>query len=123
MIPSVTDGQSFALILLDAPVVDDLTRVTRRTGIYIGPASRVDLEPHWAEWLGSIRMNTLADSQVMIEVIKPSAAPGILDEASEDAARDASSMFMGLLLARNFVTNAAPTLLTGGRWEGGFAIR
>lgn len=123
MMPSMTDCQKFALILLDAPTDGDLERVSRRTGVSIGPASKVDLDPHWSEWLGSIRMNTLAESQVMIEVIRPSAAPGILDGESKDAERDASAMFMGLFLAKNFVTDAAPTLLTGGRWEGGSSVR
>lgn len=116
-------GQKFALILFDAPVVRDLIGVTRRTGISIGPSSKVDLDPHWTEWLGSIRMKALAASQLMIGVFKPSTTPGILDQESRDAMRDAHFMFMGLLLAKNFITNTTPTLLVGGRWKGGSSIR
>ena len=116
-------GTKFARILLRTHVAEGLAQRNSDAGFSLGPAFAHELDGDWTTWLGSIRMEQLADSNLLIEAELPSRAPEILDQDSEDVGRLAHQAFMGLLLARNFVTFAAPTLLIGARWSRGSSVR
>lgn len=116
-------GTKFARILLQTHVAEGLAHKNSDAGFSLGPAFAHELDGDWATWLGSIRMEQLADSNLLIEAELPSRAPEVLDQESKDVGRLAHHAFMGLLLAKNFVTFAAPTLLIGARWSGGSSVR
>lgn len=116
-------GRKFARILLHTHVPEGLMREDGGTGFSIGPAPACGLDASWATWLGSIRVEQLAQCNLVIQAELPSGTPDILDHESELVERMAHTGFMGLLLAKNFVAFTSPTLLVGGQWSGASSVR
>jgi hypothetical protein len=101
----------------------DLTNETSGVGFAVGPACPTSLEDEWAEWLGSIRMEELAESNLAVEATLPSNNPSVLDLESAEVERIANNALMGLLLAKSFSAIATPTLVVGGRWATRSSVR
>jgi hypothetical protein len=60
----------------------------------------LDLEvaKHWVEWMGSVKMNALSDSNFVMFTTMPSDKPEILDQENRDLVQTLDYLLYGILL-------------------------
>src|SRR6266446_2062427 len=58
----------------------------------------LDVAKHWVEWMGSVKMNTLSDSNFVMFATMPSAKPEVLDQENLDLVKTLDYLLYGILL-------------------------
>src|SRR5437867_6010769 len=82
----------------------------------------VDIETLWKEWLGSIRLDKIHESNVVLVRATPSANPRVLDDENEKLNKYATQIFYLLQLSGVLEYDGAD-LLTGAFFDGQTQIR
>ena len=82
-----------------------------------------DVPTQWREWLGSIRANEVARSNLFLINELASATPGILNGENQSLQRGVWHFYVGLLLSVMFSPSHKPVMLTGARRDGVVDVR
>jgi len=94
--------RTFAIVLKSGSEKASDLRVVAPTGFEPGLwAARklpVELEQHWREWLGSLRIDLLRDADFVLCATVNSDRPDILDAENEALTRRVNHLFYGMLL-------------------------
>jgi len=93
-------------------------------GLVATQSIQLDLPEHWQNWLGSIVVEELRDSQLCLWAIKPSRRSGILDRANQLLTRQVWTWALGLMIsAPRIAAGGRLNLLVGGRAKGSPDVR
>ena len=82
-----------------------------------------DVPSQWREWLGSIRTDEVADSNLFLVSKLASSTPGVLDDENQALQRSVQHFYVGLLLSAMFSPSHKPIMLTGARQDVTIDIR
>lgn len=118
-------GHKFgSLCLVNAAVDRDLRErvlnLPENVSAIFGPP--FEIEAHWREWLGSVRVENLAQTSLALLAHTQSNHPEILDGENEALLKTTSSIFYGLLMAEVFHHDSG-LLLSGANTEGVISVR
>src|SRR5712692_4531992 len=105
---------------VDGALRDDVLDLGKSVFAVGGPPFEV--EQHWREWLGSVKVGNLAQTSLTLFTHAPSNHPEILDEENHFLARSALSIFYGLLTAEVFHYDSG-LILSGANTGGGVSVR
>ena len=86
-------------------------------------ATTFDVPTEWREWLGSIRANEVAGSNLFLVSKLASATPDILDGENQSLQKRVRHFYVGLLLSVMFSPSHKPVMLTGARRDGVIDVR
>ena len=118
-------GHKFGCVCLvnagvDRTLRDGLLDLGNSVTAIFGPP--FEIEQHWHEWLGSVKVGSLAQSSLALLAHTQSTHPEILDHENEALVRNASSIFYGLLMAEVFHHDRG-LVLSGANTGGGVSVR
>jgi hypothetical protein len=119
----VDDGEKYALVGLSVKTADDFPHGKIAPHLWVLSQSRLEFPEEWTEWLGSIRAEDVADSNLLLLSKQPSQQPDVLDGENKRLQRLVSLFYVGLLLSSTFATSHKPVLLTGARRGDEMGIR
>ena len=119
----IADQEKYALVglevRLDGPPPSE--RIAPNLWALTGTTFEVPL--HWREWLGSIRVGQVADSNLFLVSKLTSERPGVLDGENQSLQQRVQHFYRGLLLSVMFSPSHSPVMLTGARSDGVTDIR
>jgi len=93
------------------------------SGFFCSRGLPLELPDHWSEWLGSIKVERLGDSNLVLAVVQPSENPRVLDKANDQLCRALRRFYIALVIASPFFEHSEATVLTGGRTEDQLNVR
>ena len=96
------DGEKYALIGLAVKIEHSILFREIVPGLWAWTDQRLEVPPHWREWLGSIRAGEIEGCNLVLLSKKPSATPGILDGENQLLQRRVWGFYIGLLLSSTF---------------------
>ena len=82
----------------------------------------LDVSKHWVEWIGSVKMNALRDSNFVMLTTTASAKPGILDQENLDLTKTLDYLLYGILL-EGVPDSQQGFSLTGANTDGEIVVR
>ena len=82
-----------------------------------------DVPSEWREWLGSIRADQVAGSNLFLVSKLASATPDVLDDENQSLQKRVRHFYVGLLLSVMFSSSHKPVMLTGARRDGVIGVR
>lgn len=115
-------GDKYALIVLDAGT-EIREQVDLGNGLLALPRGAFELPPHWKEWLGTIRTESVERAHLKLIATAPSASPAVLDAENQHLQRRVSNLYWGLLAAGRVSVSGSGTQLTGSHREDGIDVR
>src|SRR3989344_6651353 len=100
------------------PDVEGLNETAGSIMMLIGPTSRyfsVDSEPHWREWIGTLRWGEVVDNtNLILFTHRPSQTPDVLDEENVRLTDDISMYYTTMpLVSPWWWSESVPSMLTG----------
>lgn len=120
---AIPQNHKFSLIAFD-----DCIRVALPAAVdidprlHVSPAAPFELPEHWREWIGTLRTNHFAEANLVMLLHQFSAAPGVLDQETEDLDREMTCTLYGLTL--NGVPDySRTTCLAGADVDGMLSVR
>lgn len=119
----IIDGEKYALVGLEvkfegAPPPERVSR-----DLWVLTTTTFDVPPEWREWLGSIRTDEVAGSNLFLVSKLASVTPDILDGENQSLQQHVWHFYVGLLLSVMFSPSHKPVMLTGARRDGVIDIR
>ncbi len=91
--------------------------------LWVLTAATFDVPSEWREWLGSIRADQVAGSNLFLVSKLASATPDILDGENQLLLERVKHFYVGLLLSVMFSPSHKPVMLTGARRDGVIGVR
>lgn len=119
----VVDGEKYALIGLEIKLEGAWPPEKIAPGLWVLTDTTFDVPAQWREWLGSIRTNEVAGSNLFLVSKLASATPDILDAENQSLQQRVWHFYVGLLLSAMFSPSHKPVMLTGARRDGVIDIR
>ena len=119
----IADGEKYALVGLEVVLEGTPPREQIAPNLCVLTTTTFDVPPQWQEWLGSIRANQVAGSNLFLVSKLISATPGVLDGENRALQQRVRHFYVGLLLSAMFSPSHRPFMLTGARWDDVIDIR
>ena len=119
----IDDGDKYALVGLSVKTVSDIPHGKIAPHLWALTQSHLEFPNEWAEWLGSIRAEDVADSNLLLLSRQPSQKPEVFDDENKQLQHLVGLFYVGLLLSSTFATSHKPVLLTGSRRGDEIGIR
>jgi len=119
----IADGEKYALVGLEVKLEGAPPPEQIAPDLWILTTTTFDVPSEWREWLGSIRANEVAGSNLILVSKLASATPDILDGENQSLQQRVSHFYVGLLLSVMFSPSHKPVMLTGARRDSVIDIR
>jgi hypothetical protein len=119
----IDDGDKYALVGLELKLEGALPPERIAPGLWVLTDTTFDVPAQWREWLGSIRADEVAGSNLFLVSKLASATPDILDGENQSLQQRVWHFYVGLLLSAMFSPSHKPVMLTGARRDGVIDIR
>ena len=119
----IADGEKFALVGLLVKLQGTPPSEQIAPNLWVLNATTFDVPTEWREWLGSIRADEVAGSNLFLVSKLESTAPGVLDGESQSLQQRVQHFYVGLLLSAMFSPSHKPVMLTGARQDGAIGVR
>lgn len=119
----ISNGEKYALVGLEVKLDGQNPPEQVAPALWVLTNATFDVSPEWREWLGSIRANQIATSNLFLVSKVPSATPHVLDDENQSLERSVWCFYVGLLLSAMFSPKHKPVMLTGARRDGVIDIR
>lgn len=108
-------GEKYALIAMDMSVSSTsygIAQLNDELWVVIN-CPPITFPDHWQQWIGSVRVDNMRNTNLTLLTKLPSPNPTILDQENEDLKRKVERYYYGLLLTGRMVSRGTPLLLTG----------
>lgn len=119
----IEDGEKYALIGLEVKLEGTVSPQQVESNLWFLNDTTFDVPSQWREWLGSIRADEVAGSNLLLVSKLVSVTPGVLDSENQALQRRVHNFYVGLLLSAMFSPSHKPVMLTGARQDGAIDIR
>ena len=119
----IADGEKYALIGLQVKLEGEPPLEEIAPNLWALTSTTFEVPPQWQEWLGSIRADEVAGSNLFLVSKLVSATPGVLDGENQSLQRRTQHFYVGLLVSAMFSPSHKPVVLTGARQDGVIDIR
>lgn len=119
----IADGEKYALVGLEVKLDGAPPPERLAPDLWVLMTTTFDVPPEWREWLGSIRTDEVAGSNLFLISKLASATPDILDGENQSLQQHVWHFYVGLLLSVMFSPSHKPVMLTGARRNGVNDIR
>ena len=119
----IADGEKYALVGLEVKLEGTPPPEQIAPNLWILTATTFDIPPQWREWLGSIRADEIAGSNLFLVSKLASATPDVLDGENQSLQQRVWYFYVGLLLSVMFSPSHKPVMLTGARRDGVIGVR
>ena len=119
----IADGEKYALVGLEVKLEGAPPPEQVAPNLWVLTATTFDVPSEWQEWLGSIRADEVASSNLFLISKLASAAPDVLDGENQSLQKRVWHFYVGLLLSVMFSPSHKPVMLTGARRDGSTGIR
>ena len=119
----IADGEKYALVGLEVKLEGTPPPEQIAPNLWILTATTFDVPSEWREWLGSIRADEIAGSNLFLVSKLASATPDILDGENRSLQQRVWYFYVGLLLSVMFSPSHKPVMLTGARRDGVIGVR
>jgi hypothetical protein len=119
----VSEGEKFALVAVHWASPNLSQPLDLGDGFFAADPQAIVLAPHWREWIGSLKSDSINRASILLGAKMASKRPGVLDH--ENIALDArvSDLFLGVLLAGRVWITEVPTRLSGALVKGELGVR
>lgn len=119
----IDDGENYALVGLEVKLEGTVAPQQVGSDLWVLTDTTFDVPSQWREWLGSIRTDEVAGSNLFLVSKVASTTPGVLDGENQALQRRVHHFYVGLLLSAMFSPSHKPVMLTGARQDGEIDIR
>ena len=119
----IVDGEKYALVGFEVAFDGTPPPVQIAQNLWVLTKTTFDVPSVWREWLGSIRADQVADSNLFLVAKLASERPGVLDGENQSLQQRAWHFYVGLLLSKMFSPSHKPVMLTGARRDGETGVR
>lgn len=119
----IDDGEKYALVGLEVKLEGTVPPQQVESDLWVLTGTTFDVPSQWREWLGSVRTDEVAGSNLFLVSKLGSATPGVLDGENQALQRRVRHFYVGLLLSAMFSPSHEPVMLTGARQDGAIDIR
>ena len=119
----IEDGEKYGLIGLQVKLEGAAPPEQVGADLWVLTDTTFDVPPQWREWLGTIRAEEVAGSNLFLVSKRASTTPGVLDGENQALQRRVHHFYVGLLLSAMFSPSHKPVMLTGARQDGEIDIR
>ena len=119
----IADGEKYALVGLEVKLEGTPPPEQIAPNLWILTATTFDVPSEWREWLGSIRADEIAGSNLFLVSKLASATPDILDGENRSLQQRVWYFYVGLLLSVMFSPSHKPVMLTGARRDSVIGVR
>ena len=119
----INDGEKFALVGLSVRTSTDFPHGRIAPNLWVLSESRLVFPEDWTNWLGTIRAENVADSNLLLMTKQASQTPDILDGENQTLEHLVGLFYVGLLLASSFAAAHKPVMITGSRRGDDIGIR
>ena len=119
----IADSQKYALVGLKVELEGTPPAEQIAPNLWALTATTFDVPPKWRQWLGSIRADEVASSNLFLVSKLASVTPGVLDGENQSLQNRVWHFYVGLLLSVMFAPSYKPVMLTGVRQDGVIDIR
>ena len=119
----IADSEKYALVGLEVKLEGKPPPEQIAPNLWVLTATTFDVPPEWRDWLGSIRTNEVAGSNLFLVSKLASATPDVLDGENQSLQQRVQHFYVGLLLSVMFSPSHKPVMLTGARRDGVIDIR
>lgn len=114
----VSDGDEYALVGLEVELDGAPPPEQVAPDLWVLTATIFNVPPEWQEWLGSIRTDEVAGSNLFLASKIASVTLSVLDGENQTLQRRVQLFYIGLLLSAMFSPSHKPIMLTGARQDG-----
>jgi hypothetical protein len=111
----INEGEKFALIGLPVELAPDFGRLDLPGELTALPNADFELPDHWREWLGTIRVEDVAECSLFLLAKATSETPSILNDENQRLSRVVGDWFTGLTLTNKFATSSSIFMANGSR--------
>ena len=119
----IDDGEKYALVGLEVKLKGTVPPEQVGPDLWVLTDIAFDVPSQWREWLGSIRTDEVAGSNLFLVSKLASSTPGVLDDENQALQRSVQHFYVGLLLSAMFSPSHKPIMLTGARQDVTIDIR
>jgi hypothetical protein len=119
----INDGEKYALVGLSVKLEVKISTGNVAPHLWVLADTKLDIPPHWREWLGSIRAEEVEDCNLLLISKLASLRPGVLDDENQKLQQRVSNFYVGLLLASTFAPSHRPVMLSGSRRDAEIDLR
>ena len=119
----IADGEKYALVGLEVKLEGAPPPEHIAPNLWVLTATTFDVPSEWREWLGSIRADEVAGSNLFLVSKLISTTPGVLDGENQSLQKRVRHFYVGLLLSVRFSPSHKPVMLTGARRDGAIGVR
>lgn len=119
----IADGEKYSLVGLNVKLGKPMTPEQVAPSLWALTAMTFDVSKEWQEWLGSIRAEEVAGSNLFLVSKMKSTTPGVLDSENQSLQQRVKHFYVGLLLSTMFSPSHKPVMLTGARLDGVVGVR
>ena len=119
----IADGEKYALVGLEVKLEGKPPPEEIAPNLLVLTDTTFDIPSQWREWLGSVRADEVARSNLFLVSKLASATPGVLDGENKSLQQRVWHFYVGLLMSVMFAPSHKPVMLTGARQDGEIDIR
>lgn len=119
----IAEGEKYALVGLTVELEGEPPPDKIAPGLWIFSDKTFDVPTLWREWLGSIRVEEVEASNLLLVSKMASDTPDILDAENQALQKTVWNFYVGLLLSSTFSPSYSPVMLTGVRQRDEISIR
>ena len=119
----IADGEKYALVGLEVKLEGTPPPEQIAANLWVLTATTFDVPSEWREWLGSIRADEVAGSNLFLVSKLASATPDVLDGENQSLQQRVWHFYVGLLLSVMFSPSHKPVMLTGARRDDVIGVR
>lgn len=119
----IGDDEKYALIGLQVKFEGATPPERVESDLWVLTDTTFDVPAQWREWLGTIRAEEVAGSNLFLVSKLASTTPGVLNGENEALQRRVHHFYVGLLLSAMFSPSHEPVMLTGARQDRVIDIR
>jgi hypothetical protein len=122
----IADGEKYAIIALPRLPLDGQNvpqSMELAPGLSFARRFPFDLEPHWREWIGTVRADQLTKASLILIAKSPSVTPDVLDGENERLIGLVGRFYQGLQIAVPIWADGDVMRLTGANRGGHVDVR
>ena len=109
----IDEGEKFALLGLPVRLAPDLGRVNLSGKLTVLPNPDFGLPDHWREWLGTLRVEDVAECSLFLLAKASSDSLGVLNDENQRLSRAVGDWFTGLTLTNKFEASGSIFIANG----------